>query len=240
MAHSGDVERVQAQPGLGAALGHHGRDPGGGVGADQLQLLAALLAERIEEAAKRRRVVAGGGPHQPPGVVIDHHRQVAVALLVRHLVAADPPQPGEAVPAGLDIGDDAGDDTPDCRPGHPQQLTDRLLGGVDRQPGRGVVERAGMAGAMARPGHGGHHHPMLWAADPGRVGLQVGADHAEVQRPPAPPPLPPVKARAAPAAPTAAALDALAGPYRDHNRLGVGVELHPLDDRLLDTEQPGP
>jgi hypothetical protein len=234
------VERVQAQPRLGAALGHHGRDPGGGVRAAQLQLLAALLAESIEEAAQRRLVVAGGGPHQPPGVVVHHHRQVAVALLVRHLVDADPPQPGEAVPAGLGVGDHAGDDAPDRRPGHPQQLTDRLLGGVDRQPGSGVVEPTGVTSAVTRPGHLGHHHPMLQTADPGRVGLQVGADHAEIQRAPAPPPLAPVKAGAARAALAAAALDALAWPYRDHNRLGVGVELHPLDDRLLDTEQPGP
>ena len=248
MAHSGDVEGVQAEPRLGAALGHHGRDPGGGVGADQPELLAARLAEGVEEAAKRRCVVAGSGPHQPPGVAIDHHRQVAVARLVRHLVDADPPQPGEAVPAGLGVGDDAGDDAPNRRPGHPQQLPDRLLGGVDRQPGGGVVERAGMAGAVARPGHGGHHHhhhhhhhhPVLGAADPGCVGLQVGADHAEVQRPPAPPPLALIEAGAAPATPTAAALDPLAGPHRHHQRLLILLEADPFDDRLLDTEQPGP
>jgi hypothetical protein len=240
VAHSGDVEGVQAEPCLGAALGHHGRDPGGGVGADQPQLLAARLAEGVEEAAKRPRVMAGGGPHQPPGVVVDHHRQVPVALLVRHLIDADPPQPGQAVPAGLGVGDDAGDDAPDRRPGHPQQLTDRLLGGVDRQPGGGVVERAGVAGPMARPGHGGHHHPVLGAADPGCIGLQVGADHAQVQRPPAPPALPLVEAGAAPATPTAAAPDSLAGPHRHHQRLLILLEADPFDDRLLDTEQPGP
>jgi hypothetical protein len=240
VAHSGDVERVQAEPRLGAALSHHGRDPGGGVGADQLDLLAARLAEGVEEAAKGGRVMAGGSPHQPPGVVVDHHRQVPVAPLVRHLIDADPPQPGEAVQAGLGIGDDAGDDAPDRRPGHPQQLTDRLLGGVDRQPGGGVVERAGVPGPMARPGHGGHHHPVLGAADPGRLGLQVGADHAQVQRPPAPPALPLVKAGAAPATPTAAALDPLTGPHRHHQRLLILVEADPFDDRLLDTEQPGP
>jgi hypothetical protein len=184
--------------------------------------------------------MAGGGPHQPPGVVVDHHRQVPVALLVRHLIDADPPQPGQAVPAGLGVGDDAGDDPPHRRPGHPQQLTDRLLGGVDRQPGGGVVERASVAGAVARPGHGGHHHPMLGAADPGRPGLQVGADHAQVQRPPAPPPLALVEAGAAPATPTAAAPDPLAGPHRHHQRLLILVEADPFDDRLLDTEQPGP
>jgi hypothetical protein len=240
VAHSGDVEGVQAEPRLGAALGHHGRDPGGGVGADQPQLPAARLAEGVEEAAKRPCVMAGGSPHQPARVVVDHHRQVAVAPLVRHLVDADPPQPSEAVPAGLGVGDDAADDPPDRRPGHPQQLTDRLFRGVDRQPGGSVVKRAGVPGAVARPGHGGHHHPVLGAADPGRLGLQVGADHAEVQRPPAPPPLALVEAGAAPATPTAAAPARLAGPHRHHQRLLILVEADPFDDRLLDTEQPGP
>jgi len=240
VAHSGDVEGVQAEPCLGAAFGHHGRDPLGRVRADQPELLAARLAEGVEEAAKRPGVMAGGGPHQPARVVVDHHRQVSVAFLVRHLVDADPPQPGEAVPAGLGVVADAGDNAPDRRPGHPQQLTDRLLGGADRQPGGGVVKRAGVAGAVARPGHGDHHHPVLGAADPGRLGLQVGADHAEVQRPPAPPALALVEAGAAPATPTAAALDPLAGPHRHHQRLLILVEPDPFDDRLLDTEQAGP
>jgi hypothetical protein len=152
VAHSGDMERVQAEPCVGAALGHHGRDPGGGVGADQPQLLATRLAEASKQAAKGGRVMAGGGPHQPPGVVVDHHRQLPVAPLVRHLIDADPPQPGQAVPAGLGVGDDAGDDAPDRRPGHPQQLTNRLLGGVDRQPGGGVVERAGVPGPWRAQG----------------------------------------------------------------------------------------
>src|SRR6266540_4267258 len=84
------------------------------------------------------------------------------------------------------------------------------------------------------------HHPVLGAADPGCVGLQVGADHAEVQRPPAPPPLALIEAGAAPATPTAAALDPLAGPHRHHQRLLILLEADPFDDRLLDTEQPGP
>jgi hypothetical protein len=184
--------------------------------------------------------MARGGPHQPARVLVDDHGEVLVAALVGDLVDTDPPQPGEAVQAGLGVGDHTGDDAPDRRPGHPQQLTDRLLGGVDRQPRGGVVERAGVPGAVARPGHGGHHHPMLGAADPGCLRLQVGADHTKVQRPPAPPPLALIKAGAAPAALAAAALDALAWPHRDHDRLGVVVELHPLDDRLLDTQQPGP
>jgi hypothetical protein len=62
---------------LGAALGHHGRDPGGGVGADQPELLAARLAEGVEEAAKRPCVMARGGPHQPAGVVVDDHGEVS-------------------------------------------------------------------------------------------------------------------------------------------------------------------
>src|SRR5512132_1873156 len=90
------------------------------------------------------------------------------------------------------------------------------------------------------PGHGRHHHPVRGAADPGRPGLQVGADHAQVQRPPAPPPLALVEAGAAPATPTAATPGPLAEPDRHHQRLLILVQADPFDDCLLDTEQPGP
>jgi hypothetical protein len=240
LAHSGHVERVGAHGGGGTAGRDHLGDPRGRVGADQPDLLATLGTKRVEAAAQRRGVMPGRRPHQPAAVVVDHHRQVPVALLVGELVDPDPGQPREPVGGLLGIGDHAGDDPPDRRPRHPQQLAHRLLGGVDRQPRRGVVERTGMAGAVARPGHAGHHHPVLGAADPGCLSFQVGTNHAQVQRPPAPPALAPVKARAAPATPTAAAPDPLAGPHRDHDRLGVLVELHPLDDRLLDTHQPCP
>src|SRR5215218_3716022 len=82
--------------------------------------------------------------------------------------------------------------------------------------------------------------PHARGSRPGAPGLQVGADHAQVQRPPAPPALPLVEAGAAPATPTAAAPDSLAGPHRHHQRLLILVEADPFDDRLLDTEQPGP
>ena len=114
------------------------------------------------------------------------------------------------------------------------------LQGVHRQPRRGVVERAGVPGAVARPGHLRDDHAVLRAAHPGGVGFQVGPHRAEVQRPPAPPALTLVVAGTAPPAHPAAPLGALAGPDRDHDRLGVLVELHPLDHGPLDTEQPGP
>ena len=240
LAHSGHVERVGAQDGGGTAGRDHPGDPGGRVGADQPDLLATLGTKRVEEAAQRRRVVAGRGPHQPAGVVVDHHRQVPVAPLVGDLVDPDPAQPLQPVAGLLGIGRHPGHDPPHRRPRHPQQFAHCLLGGMDRQPRRGVVERVGVPGAVARPGHGRHHRPVLGAADPGRLRFQVGADRAKVQRPPAPPALAPVKPGTAPPALAAAALDALAGPHRHHDRLGVLVELHPLDNRPLDTKQPCP
>jgi hypothetical protein len=172
--------------------------------------------------------------------MVNHHRQVPMAPLVGDLVDPDPGQPGEPVAGLLGIGRHPCHDPSHRRPRHPQQLAHRLLGAVDRQPRRGVVERPGMPGAMAGPGHGGHHHPVGGAADPGRVRFQPGAHRPKVQRPPAPPPLALVEAAAAPPAHSAAALGALAGPHRHHDRLGVLVELHSLDDRPLDTKQPGP
>jgi hypothetical protein len=93
-------ERVGAHGGGGTAGRDHPGDPRCRVGADQLDLLAARKAKRVEEAAQRRGVMPGRRPHQPASIVVDHHRQVPVAHLVGDLVDADPGQPREPV-AGL-------------------------------------------------------------------------------------------------------------------------------------------
>ena len=49
------------------------------------------------------------------------------AVLVGDLIDPDPPQPGEAVVRGVDVGPHPGDDRPDCAPGDPHQLRDRGL-----------------------------------------------------------------------------------------------------------------
>lgn len=240
MAHSGHVERVQAQPRLGTASGHDPRDPLGRVRADQPDRRTPLLAEQVEEAAQRGGVVTGRRPHQPAAVMIDDHRQVPLALPVADLVDPDPCQPVQPVDRLLSVGSHPGHDPPHRAPGHPQQLPHRLLGGMHRQPGGGVVEHPGVAGTMPGPRHLGDHHPMLRAADPGGISLQEGPDGAKVQRPPAAAALALVVAATAPPAHPAASFGALAGPHRHHERVGILVELHPFDDCPLDTQQPGP
>ena len=73
VAHSGDVERVQAHDRLRAAARDHAGDPAGRIRAHMGELAGVITAEGVEEALQGGLVVAGRGPHQPAGVVIDHH-----------------------------------------------------------------------------------------------------------------------------------------------------------------------
>ncbi len=54
--------------------------------ADQLELLAALGAVRVEVRQRRGAIAAGRGPHQSTGVMVDHDGHVALALAVADLV----------------------------------------------------------------------------------------------------------------------------------------------------------
>jgi hypothetical protein len=235
-----DMEGVQAQHCPGAARRDRVGDPGGGVGADQAELGRAVLAERVEEAVQRGLVMAGRGPDQPAGVVVDHHRQVAVPLAVGDLVDADAPQAGQAVHALVGLLRDAGDDPADGAPGHPQQLGDRHPGGVDRQPRRGVLERAGEAGTVACPGHGRHDHAVVAAAHPGRVGLQQRLHGPKVQCSPAPSTLALVKTGAAPAADPTTPPAPSCRSHRNHDRVHLLIEADRFHDGVLDAERPRP
>jgi hypothetical protein len=165
------VERVRAAGRVGAAFGDHVGDPVRRVGRHQLDLGAALGAELVEKPAQRVRVAARGGPHQPPLIVIDHHGQVVVVFLVADLIDPDPAQPGQPVGPGGGVRSDPGDDRPHGAPGDPHQRHHRGLRAGHRQPGNLIVERSGVPGIVARPRHRRHHHPVLTAAHPGRVGL---------------------------------------------------------------------
>jgi hypothetical protein len=235
-----DVEGVQAQHCLGAARRDGVGDPVGGVRADQAELARAVLAERVEEAVQRGLVMAGRGPDQPAGVVVDHHRQVAVPLAVGDLVDADAAQPLQAVDVRPGLLCDAREHPADGAPGHPQQFGDRHPGSVDRQPRRGVLERAGEAGAVACPGHGRHDHAVAAATHPRRLGLQERLHYPEVQRAPASAPLAVVVARAASTADTAPAALTAGRPHQGDDGRCFLVERHMLDHGVLDAEQPRP
>ena len=94
-----DVERVEAQLGVGAAFRDRPGDPGGHVARHQFQLFAALFAEPVEERLGRLAVTAGRGPHQPSSVVVDDDGQVPLPLAVADLVDPDPGEPGEQITA---------------------------------------------------------------------------------------------------------------------------------------------
>ncbi len=94
------MERVGAEGGVRAGLGHDLGDVFDAVGADQADRLAALVAEQGEEGLEGGSLFAGRGPYQAPGVVVDHHGQELVAPLVGDLVDADAAQPVEGVDRG--------------------------------------------------------------------------------------------------------------------------------------------
>jgi hypothetical protein len=234
------VERVGAADRGRAAACHHGGDPVGGVRADQLDLGAAGLAEEVEELFQGGLAGAWRGPDQPALVVVDDHGQGPLALLVADLVDPDAAQPLQQVDLGGLLGRDPGTDPSDGPPRHPQQLRHRDACGVGRQPGGGVLEGAGEPGAVPGPGNRRGDHPMLAAAHPGRVGFQQCLDRAEVQRAPAAAPVALVIAWTAALAAATAASAAAGRPHQHHQRIGVLIEQDPLDDGVLDAEQPLP
>jgi hypothetical protein len=240
VAHSGDVEGIQAHDRLRAAARRHVGDPARRVGAEVGELAGASIAEGVEAPLQRLLVAAGRGPDQPAGVVIDDHGEVAVALLVGQLVHPDPPQPSEPVGARGLLGGDPGADPADAAPGDAQQLADRRPGGVDRKPRAGVLERSGEPGPMPRPRHRSDRHPVDGAAHPGRVCFQEHLGHPEVQRAPAAPAFALVIAGTASVALRTPPSAASGRPRQRHDRLGVLVVHDLLDDGVLDTQQPLP
>lgn len=59
-----DVERVRDPHGVGAAVGHDGGDPLGGVGGNMRDSGAAPFSERVEEFAQSGLVPSGGSPDE--------------------------------------------------------------------------------------------------------------------------------------------------------------------------------
>ena len=213
----------------------------------QLRDLGVLVLQQHPQPLVRLPQPAGSGPDKQAGVMIDDDDQVLVALAVGDLVDPDPPQPGQPVGAGGSLGGDPGDDVPDGPPPGAHQLADGGLGGRARQPGDGVLERAGMPGAVPRPRHGCDRHAVPGAGHPRRGAFQLGPDRAQVQGPP-PAPLALVIARAAapadPAPPGPAPVRPDPGDYRDLRlavRPGIFLPADPLDHgAAFDSQHPRP
>jgi hypothetical protein len=215
-----DVKRVQADQGVGAALGDRPGDPVGVIAGDELDVGRSARCPAVQERLDRVAIAAGVRPDQATGVVVDDDDHVALALGGGDLVDPDPLEVGQRVAPCALVGHHALADRADRAPVDPHQLRDRLLGGVHGQPRRLVFERHGEARVVPRPRHRGDDHAVLLAADPRRRRVQVDKRGAEVQRPPALVTISPVIAGAtSPAVRAAAAL--------------AGLRAHPHDQRLL-------
>ena len=99
-----DMERVKADHGVGAALGDGPGDPFGVIARHQLDLLAALFAEQIQELLDRFAVPAVRCPHEAAGVMVDHHGQVFLAFADRDLIKPEAPQACVQVASLLGVG----------------------------------------------------------------------------------------------------------------------------------------
>jgi len=161
-----------------------------------------------------------------------------VAALVADLVDPNAGEAVEGIVRGPSVIDHPGDDRPDRSPGHTHEGDHRRLGGVGNQPGDLVIEVAGVAGAVAGPGHLGNRRTVLGAVHPGSVGLQITHERAEVQCPPVPPALPLVVAGSTASAAPAPALGRAPRTDVDNDGFRLFVEVDRLDHRgPVDTEQ---
>src|SRR5918994_3788027 len=136
------------------------------------------------------------------------------------------------------LSDNPGDDRSHGAPRDPQQLRDRRLRRVHRQPRDLLLEVAGEPRPVPRPRHPRHRHAMLTAGDPRRVGLELHTHGAQIHAPPTPPTLPasPFTLVIARRRPLATATPTLLGAPRAHmhdHGLVIVFEPDVLDHRAV-------
>jgi hypothetical protein len=226
---------------VGAGRQGHVADPLGRIGADQADSGGPFRTEQIEEPLQGGPVMAGGGPHQPAGVVVDDDHQVLVAAPVGDLVDPDASEPVEGVDGGSRVGHDPGSDRAHGPPRDPHQRDHRGLGGVGHQPCGLVIEGPGVPGAVTRPRHRRHDHPMIPAPHAWGVRLDEHLHRPGIQRPPPAPALAAVvTARPAPTV-AAPAGRVRPGTARHHDLAHRLVGLDTLDHHAaVDADDPRP
>lgn len=111
-------------------------------------------------------------------------------LVPGDFVGADAAQAGEPVSRRFRHASEPGNDGADRAPGDPHQSGDRGFRTRRREPGDLVVEEPDVCGAMPGPRHRRGDHPVHRAPYPRRLGFQIRAHCAQVQRLPAAPTLP--------------------------------------------------
>lgn len=108
-------------------------------------------------------------------------RNYSASWRTGHLVDPDASEPLKPVHPRIDLRTDPGNDAAHSPPGDPQQLGDRGLGALRRQPRRGVIEVTGMPSTMLGPGHRRDGDPVARAAHPRRIRLQHHLGRAKVK-----------------------------------------------------------
>ncbi len=121
----------------------------------------------------------------------------------------------------------------------PGEVRHRRLRGIDGQPRGLILEVARELRAVARPRNHADHHTVTTARDARSGGLHERHRRPEIQRAPTPPALAEIEPRRpSPAEPAAITLPPVRPDGNDH--LPLGGDLHVLDDRPLQAQQPAP
>ncbi|GAB3837494.1 hypothetical protein GCM10027610_039680 [Dactylosporangium cerinum] len=154
-------------------------------------------------------------------------------------VDADAAQPGQPIDQTVDVCPHPGHDRAARAPADAHQLRHRGLGALRDQPRNLLAERVGMPSAVPRPRHRRHHDPVPRTTHPRRVRLHEHPHLTQIQRTPTTPSLPLViTGHLRRQHPTPAPLIS-SRPHRHHHTVAL-VEDDTLNDRLLDSRQPGP
>ena len=176
-----------------ARLGHHGADPLGPVAGHELELSCPFVAQGVEELPDDRLGPALGGPDHPAGHVVTHDREIALALLVLHLVDGDGDEAVEEVDTSERFGGDADTHVVDRPPADPVAAGRGQLGRDDGVEDHQVLEGPGEPAVVAGPGNLRHSHSVLGAAHPGGGGHQLAGGEARVDVAPSALPAPVVE-----------------------------------------------
>jgi hypothetical protein len=172
-------------------------------------------------------------------MIDDHHREIPLPLPVADLIDPDPLQPVEQIDVAARLISDPLKDPTDRPPRNTLKLSARSLRSAARQPHDLILKRTGEPCVVPCPRDRGDHHAMPTAANPRRICLQEAQRRPQIQRsPPSPTLTRVIAATPPPADPATIPLPPTRPDAHDH--LPLAAQTHILNDRSLQTEQPGP
>ena len=158
-------------------------DPRSTVRGHELQV-GGTIAEQVEEQVHDVFGAAFRGPHDSAGHVVAHDGQIAVALLVLHLVDRHSDQAVEKIDPVEGLGRQPDTHVVDRTPRHSVAVRCRLLVAHDCVVHNEVFERPGEHGVVSRPRNLGNRWATRSAVDPSGDRDDVDGRVAGIKVPP--------------------------------------------------------